>query len=75
MRRYSESDEQAVRLHALVREWVRSGLLDEGQGTRLGEEVRPDLRRTNNFLRLVLFLFTGLIVGAAVLLEIGRAHV
>ena len=70
MRRYSESDERAVRLHALVREWVRSGLLDEGQGTRLGEEVRPDLRRTNNFLRLVLFLFTGLIVGAAVLLAL-----
>jgi len=68
MRRYSESDERNVRLHALVREWMRSGLLDEAQGTRLGEELRTDLRRTNNFLRIVLFLFTGLIVGAAVLL-------
>src|SRR5207253_4588439 len=29
-----------------------------------------DLRRTNNFLRIVLFLFAGLIVGAAVLLAL-----
>src|SRR5919108_1585345 len=68
MRRYSDCDERNVRLHALVCEWVRSGFLDEGQGTRLGDELRTDLRRTNNFLRVVLFLFTGLIVGAAVLL-------
>ena len=70
MRRYSESDERNVRQHALVREWMRSGLLDEAQGTRLGEELRTDLRRTNNFLRIVLFLFAGLIVGAAVLLAL-----
>ena len=76
MRCYSESDERNVRLHSLVREWVRSGLLDEAQGTRLGEELRTDLRRTNNFLRIVLFLFTGLIVGAAVLLvlEVLQIH-
>jgi hypothetical protein len=76
MRCYSESDEQNIRLHGLIREWVRSGLLDEGQGTRLGKEVRPDLKRTNTFLRLVLFLFSGLIVGAAVLLvlEILQIH-
>src|SRR5436309_2742486 len=70
MRCYSESDERNVRLLALVREWMRSGLLDEAQGTRLGEELRTDLRRTNNFLRIVLFLFAGLIVGAAVLLAL-----
>ena len=70
MRRYSQSEEQNVRVHALVREWMRSGLLSEAQGARLGEEVRPDLRRTNNFLRVVLFLFTALIVGAAVLLAV-----
>jgi hypothetical protein len=76
MRRYSESDERNVRLHALLREWVHSGLLDEGQGKRLGDEVRTDLRRTNSFLRIVLFLFTGLIVGAAVLLvlEVLQIH-
>src|SRR5438128_11878628 len=70
MRRYSQSEEQSLRVHALVREWMRSGLLSEAQGARLGEEVRPDLRRTNNFLRVVLFLFTGLIVGAALLLAV-----
>src|SRR5882672_8991318 len=70
MRRYSNSDEQNVRVYAVVREWMRSGLLNEAQGATLGEEVRPDLRRTNIFLRAVLFLFTGLIVGAAFLLAI-----
>src|SRR6266850_3582626 len=70
MRRYLKSDEQNVRLHALVREWMRSGLLNEAQGATLGEEVRTGLRRTNNFLGIVLFLFTGLIVAAAFLLAI-----
>src|SRR2546423_916948 len=75
MRCYSKSDEENVRLHTLVCEWTRSGLLDEAQGARLSEEVRPDLRRTNNFLRLVLFLFTGLIVGAALLLALEVLHI
>jgi hypothetical protein len=70
MRRYSKSDEQSVRAHALVREWTRSDLLNGAQGARLGEEAKPDLKRTNNFLRAVLFLFTGLIVGAALLLAV-----
>ena len=70
MRRYSNSDEQNVRLYALVREWMRSGLLNGAQAAPLGEDVRPDLRRTNVFLRVVLLLFTGLIVGAAFMLVI-----
>ena len=68
MKRYSRIDEETVRAHGLVREWTRSGLLDEAQGARLAEELRPDLKRTNHFLRAVLFLFTGIIVGASVLL-------
>src|SRR5712692_4594983 len=68
MRRYSKVDEETIRAQALVREWTRSGLLDEAQGAKLATELRVDLRRTNVFLRLVLFLFTGLIVGALVIL-------
>src|SRR5207245_8512399 len=41
---------------------------DEAQGAKLREEVQTTLRRTNDFLRVVLFLFTGLIIGASLLL-------
>src|SRR2546425_11065731 len=48
MRIYSNLEETNVRTYALVREWTRSGLLEEQQGARLADEVRPALKRTNN---------------------------
>ncbi len=68
MKRYSEIEERNIRLHALVREWARSGLLDERQSVQLAEEVRPTVKRTNIFLRCVLLLFTLFVVFASVLL-------
>jgi hypothetical protein len=68
MRRYSRSDEEGVRAAAAVREWTRSGFLEEKQGTALAKGVQPALKRTNIFFRIVLFLFTSLIAGASVLL-------
>ena len=66
MKRYSNEEEERVRVQDLVREWVRSGLLEATQGEALAEELRVDLRRTNPFLRGGLALFTLLIVAALV---------
>jgi hypothetical protein len=66
MRRYSNDEEERIRLQELVREWTRSGLLEATQGEALVTELRVDLRRTNPFLRGGLALFTALIVAASV---------
>ena len=66
MKRYSNKDEERVRLLALVHEWTQSGLLEAAQSEALAAELRVDLRRTNPFLRGGLALFTLLIVAALV---------
>jgi hypothetical protein len=68
MKRYSKVDEESVRIYSAVREWARSGLLGKEQGAALAREVQPPLKRTNTFLRAVLFFFTSMIAGATVLL-------
>jgi len=68
MRIYSQADEEKIRAQGLVREWHRSGFLDATQAAQIGAELRVDLRRTNFFLRGVLFLFTSIVIGAAVAL-------
>jgi len=55
MKRYSKVDEESVRIYSAVREWARSGLLGKEQGAALAREVQPPLKRTNTFLRAVLF--------------------
>jgi hypothetical protein len=47
-----------------VRDWAGEGFLSEAQYQRMEQETVCDLRRTNIFLRLVLALFTLIIVGA-----------
>lgn len=66
MRRYSDADEQRIRLQMRVREWTRSGLLDAAQGTRIESDLRVDVRRTGVVLRVSLALFTALAVGGTV---------
>lgn len=68
MRAYSASSEEALRARDLLKDWAGEGLLTEAQYQRMEQETVCDLRRTNIFLRLVLFLFTAIIVGAAVAL-------
>ena len=75
MRRYSREAEETVQAQDLIWEWMRSGLLEKEQIPRLSEDLQTDLRRTNNFLRLVLFLFTAIIIGASVLLLIDILHI
>ena len=68
MRAYSESSEEALRARDLLKDWAGEGFLTQEQHQRMEQETVCDLRRTNIFLRLVLFLFTLIIVGAAVAL-------
>jgi hypothetical protein len=65
VRLYSASSEETLRARKLLRDWAGEGLLTEAQYHRLEQETPSDLRTTNIFLRLVLFLFTLLSVGAA----------
>jgi hypothetical protein len=68
LRAYSASSEEALRARVLLKDWAGEGFLTDAQYQRMEQETVCDLRRTNIFLRLVLFLFTLIIVGAAVAL-------
>jgi len=72
---YVTTDEEKIRTQARVREWASSGFLDEEQARRIGENLRVDLRRTNPFLRAVLFLFTVLITAASIGLFVVTFHI
>jgi hypothetical protein len=65
VRAYTSSDEEAVRVRQCLRDWAGEGFISELQQRRLEEDARCDLRRTNEFLRVVLFLFTLISCAAA----------
>ena len=65
MRAYSASSEEALRARNLLKDWVGEGFVTESQYRRMEQETVCELRCTNIFLRLVLFLFTLIIAGAA----------
>jgi hypothetical protein len=64
MRLYGAASEETLRARGLLKDWVGDGLLTAAQYQVLEQETASDLRTTNIFLRLVLFLFTLIIVGA-----------
>lgn len=66
MRAYSESSEESLRARNLLKEWAGEGFLAQEQYQFLEQETPCDLRRTNVFLRLVLFLFSLILTGAMV---------
>jgi hypothetical protein len=68
MRIYSSASEECLRARKFLKDWASEGFLTEAQLHRLQQETVCDLRTTNIFLRVVLFLFTAIIVGAAVAL-------
>src|SRR5262245_19760613 len=72
---YAPIDEEKIRTQSCVREWTRSGFLDAGQSERISEGLRVDLRRTNPFLRAVLFVFTVLIAAASIALFATTFHI
>lgn len=61
---YTRDQERAVRVQRLVNDWTRSGLLVPEQRDRILPELQVELRRTNIFLRVTLFLFGYMIVNA-----------
>ncbi|MGB8011054.1 MAG: hypothetical protein WCF68_05535 [Terriglobales bacterium] len=65
MRIYSASSEETLRTRKLLRDWEGDGFLTKAQYQLLEQETVSELRTTNIFLRLVLFLFTLISVGAA----------
>ena len=65
---YSTSSQQTLHARKLLKDWAGQGLITHSQYQRLEQETVSDLRTTNVFLRLVLFLFTLICVGAAVAL-------
>ena len=68
MRIYTESSEETLRARNLLTQWTGDGSLSKEQYQRLEQDTVSDLRITNIFLRLVLFLFTMIGVAAAVAL-------
>lgn len=65
MRLYSASSGESLRALALLKECAAEGLLTDEQFQRMRQETVCDLRTTNIYLRLALFFFTLIIVGAA----------
>lgn len=65
MRAYSASAEEAIDARGLIKDWLAESFITQAQYARMEPDTASDLRRTNIFLRLVLFLFTLIIVGAA----------
>jgi hypothetical protein len=65
MRIYSASSEETLRARNLLKDWADEGVLTNEQYRLLEQETVSDLRTTNIFLRLVLFLFTVISVCAA----------
>jgi hypothetical protein len=68
VRIYSASSEETLRTRRLLKDWVDDGRLTKQQYERLERETVAELRTTNIFLRLILFFFTLIAVGAAVAL-------
>jgi hypothetical protein len=68
VRLYSASSEETLRARRFLMDWAGEGFLTKAQYELLEKETVSELRTTNIFLRLVLFLFTLISVGAAVAL-------
>ena len=61
---YTRDEERAIRVQRLVKDWTRSGLLLPEQRERVLPDLQVNLRRTNIFLRVTLFVFGYLIVNS-----------
>jgi hypothetical protein len=65
VRIYSAASEETLRASKLLADWAGEGFLTQEQYQRLKRETVSELRTTNLFLRLILFLFTLISVCAA----------
>jgi hypothetical protein len=64
MRICTASSEEILRARKLLADWAGEGFLTKEQYQRLEQETVSELRTTNIFLRLILFVFTLISVGA-----------
>ena len=64
MSAYSDDQERAIRVMRLVQDWTKSGLLTAEQREQIAPELQVDLRRTNKFLRVTMFVFGLMILQA-----------
>jgi hypothetical protein len=64
VRLYSASTEETLRARKFLKEWAGDGLITKAQYELLKQETVADVRTTNISLRLVMFLFTLISVGA-----------
>ena len=65
MRAYSAAAEETLRARRFLKDWVSQKYIDQAQYSNLEAQTVSELRTTNVFLRIVLVLFTLIIVGAA----------
>ena len=66
MRIYSPEDEEKLRLSAQAGAWRKNGLITEPQYREIETATRTDLKRTTLMLRLLLFVFAGVLTAATV---------
>jgi len=66
MRIYTAASQETLRAGKFLADWADEGFLTKEQYQSLEQETASELRTTNIFLRLILFLFTLITVGAAV---------
>lgn len=62
---YHLDDERAIRTGRLVDDWMKAGLLTPEQRALVMPQLAVELRRTNLFLRITLFVFGGVILHSA----------
>jgi hypothetical protein len=61
---YSSEQEENIYIRGQARTWLRSGLITDSQLATIIDYTNPDVRQTNVFLRIILFAFTCLCIGA-----------
>lgn len=66
MRIYKTEDEEKLRLFMQAAAWRRNGLITEPQFREIEASTRTDLKRTTLMLRLLLFVFAGVLTAATV---------
>lgn len=66
MSRYAPADEEAIRTGRQVHDWMQSGLLDAGRAAAIERDLQTNHRRTNLALRVVLFVFTTVVIQSGV---------
>jgi hypothetical protein len=65
VRAYTAADEEALHILKMLKDWTGEGFLEESHRQTMQQDISCSLRRTNGFLRAVLFIFTLISAAAA----------